>query len=130
MIVYRIEHSIQLIGPFYAEGLDDEDGWYGRWRWGYIDAKGKHPSPYHDAETNLASALRKFLCRWKYPVFGVKSIDQAKEWLGDFGSFFKEHNFVLNKYEVDDEWCFVGQTQLIFVRQYAILLDTLQLDTL
>lgn len=103
MHVYRMEHRESRIGPFQGESHQFSIMWRQNHR------LADHPTPPFDGVQNFRLGID--LC-------GVDSLDGILDWFAfdDELMWLKENDFVVRVYDIPNESCQVGRTQVVFPR--------------
>lgn len=126
MLVYRMEHKTLGIGPFRAmehssKLSDDERIAFVKFdtEWGCTSDSPNHPVPMTDG-------IQYF--RWTQ-VGGCYSFDGIFHWfdIGECFTYLKRANCIIRVYEVPDDDCEIGKTQVAFEKYNAAIVDEIEL---
>lgn len=121
MLVYRIEHKDNNIGPYWNDdtyrlknpAIRDI---------GYKHTNENHPSMWNDVDRNTVTAfLDQYHCAFN-------SIDQCVAWFDGWFEILHENDYILAIYDTNDYG--IGTYQTVFNKSTAIRLKELSICTL
>lgn len=112
--VYRVE-TLKGEGPYNNQGNWDMRALAADMCNKHYDSS--HPGPYEDNEITTQKAIAYFLDEDHY--FGFTDLDQLTRWFGSFIPRLGDLGFVVNVYEVDEDYVIETPNQCAFHRELA-----------
>lgn len=125
--VLRVENS-EGIGMYACRIWDKEMGSYPRYTYEMTEAS-NHPNPLEDAALFPVWVELGYKNRSKWN-FGFVDLAQLRNWIyrQSWRDELKKYHFMISIYEVDAENFHAGDTQCIFIKKNATLIERFSFD--